>query len=286
MPAFFCMQHLGKDRFVMKRMTAFGLSAIFLFLTLCSCSSSDWISIDVLDIGKADCILIETGTKTVMIDTGEEEDISDIIDYLKAKGVETIDLLILTHFDKDHIGGAAELISSYGITTVLETGFSSNRKEYEAYHKVLTEQGLSATVLTEDYRFTLDSCSFTVYVPKESSYDTKEDNNASLIVAMEYGERRFLFCGDAMELRLAEFLSDSPGEFDYVKLPYHGNYLENYADFLDTVSPEYGVITCSNKNPSDDEALRLLSEYGVKVYETKNGSVFLKTDGKTIRIRQ
>ncbi len=269
----------------MKRIVSF-LVCVILSLSLCSCSSSEWITIDVFSIGKADCILIETGTKTVMIDTGEEDDVSDIVGYLDTTGVQTIDVLILTHFDKDHIGGAAELISSYGITTVLETGFSSNLDEYEAYHNVLTEQGLSATVLTENYSFTFDSCTFTVYVPKETSYETKEDNNSSLIVAMEYGEKRFLFCGDAMELRLAEFLADSPGKFDYVKLPYHGNYLENYTAFLDEVSPEYGVITCSNKNPSAEETLNVLSESGVKVYETKNGSVCLKTNGKKIRISQ
>ena len=270
----------------MKKIIAGLLVLVSVLLCMCSCSSSKWTSIDVFSIGKADCILIETGTKTVMIDTGEEDDVSDIVGYLDTKGVQTIDMLILTHFDKDHIGGAAELISSYGITMVLETGFSSNRDEYEAYHNVLTEQGVSATVLTENYSFTFDSCAFTVYAPKETSYETKEDNNSSLIVAMEYGEKRFLFCGDAMELRLAEFLADSPGKFDYVKLPYHGNYLENYTAFLDEVSPEYGVITCSNKNPSADETLNILSERGIKVYETKNGSVCLKTNGKKIRISQ
>lgn len=273
----------------MKRIPVFLICFIILFasLVLGSCSiSATTVFVDVISIGKADCILIQTGTKTVMIDTGEEEDVADIIDYLEAKNIETIDMLILSHFDKDHIGGAAELISFYGITTVLETSFSSNRDEYDAYHTVLKDQGLNATILTEDYTFTCDACSFTVYVPKETSYSTKEDNNASLIVAMEYGEKRFLFCGDAMELRLAEFLSGSPGAFDFVKLPYHGNYLENYADFLSEVAPEYGVITCSNKNPSDEDTLTLLAEHNVKVYETKNGSVTLKTNGKTIHISQ
>lgn len=270
----------------MKRISPVLIGAAFLLSTLCSCSDSGRVSVDVFSIGKADCILIQTGSKTVMIDTGEKDDVSDILDYLDAKGVEAIDMLILTHFDKDHIGGAAELISSYGIQTVLETGFSSDRDEYKEYHNVLAERGLSATILTENYSFTFDSCSFTVYVPKKTSYDKKEDNNSSLIVAMEYGKKRFLFCGDAMELRLAEFLDDSPGKFDFVKLPYHGKYLENYGEFLDELSPEYGVITCSKKKPSAAETLSILSEYGVKVYETKNGSVCLTTNGKKIGISQ
>lgn len=272
--------------FCMKRMAVFIIIAALLLLILCSHSVTPKVTVDILDIGKADCILIDTGTKTVMIDTGEEDDVSDIISFLEAKNVSSIDVLILSHFDKDHIGGAATLISKYGINVVLETGFSSNRDEYEAYHTALAENGLEATVLSEDYSFVLDKCSFMVYVPKQTSYDTKEDNNASLIVAMEHGENQFLFCGDAMELRLAEFLEDSPGSFDFVKLPYHGNYLENYSDFLKEISPKYGVITCSKKNPASEDALSVLEQYGVMVYETENGNVYVTSNGKTISVSQ
>lgn len=259
------------------------LSALF---ALCACAGTQTVYIDVIAIGKADCILIRTGTKTVMIDAGEEEDVDEITEFLEEKNIKTIDMLILTHFDKDHIGGAAELIASYGITTVLETDFTTTRDEYKAYQSVLHENGLESTVLKQNYSFTCDECAFTVYTPKKNFYTKKEDNNASLIVAMEYGERRFLFCGDAVEQRLDEFLTDSPGGFDFVKLPYHGNYIDNYADFLNEVAPEYGVITCSKKYPAADEALAVLERYAVKVYETRDGTVSVKTDGKTLTVSQ
>lgn len=270
----------------MKRVIALILCIISV-MVFCSCKRDDEVvSLHVLDIGKADCIVIETGDKTVMIDTGERNDVYDIGKFLDSKGIEKIDILILSHFDKDHIGGAAELISRYEINTVLESSFSSDRDEYEAYHRELADHGLSTFVLTEDYSFTSGKCNFTVYPPECSSYDKKEDNNSSLIVAMEFGEQRFLFCGDAMELRLSEFLARSPGKFDFVKLPYHGNYIKNYDEFLKEVLPEYGVVTCSNKNPCDEKTLDLLLEYGVDIYKTVDGSVSLTTDGKTICITQ
>ena len=116
----------------MKRKMLLWMSLLLLLPMLCSCSSASKVTVDILDIGKADCILIDTGKHTIMIDTGEEENISDIISFLEAKNISDIDVLILSHFDKDHIGGAAKLIEKYGIETVLETGFSSNRDEYEA----------------------------------------------------------------------------------------------------------------------------------------------------------
>ena len=70
----------------MKRTIFFLFAAILLSLVLCSCSAAPYnITVDILDLGKADCILIDTGSKTVMIDTGEEEDVSDIMEYLDAK---------------------------------------------------------------------------------------------------------------------------------------------------------------------------------------------------------
>lgn len=270
----------------MKRVIILLVLFVLCLFALHSYNGMSEITVDVLDIGKADCIFIDTGNHKVMIDTGEEENVSDIICYLESKNITDIDVLILSHFDKDHIGGAAALISKYGISTVLESSFSSDRGEYEAYHTVLKKKGLLATTLSEDYSFTLDECSFKVYVPKQTSYPVKEDNNASLIITMKHGDNRFLFCGDAMELRLGEFLEDSVGEFDYVKLPYHGKYLENYSEFLEEVKPKYGVITCSKKNPASEDTLLLLEQYGTTIYESENGNVYASSNGKRISVEQ
>lgn len=260
---------------------------VAVILLLCSCSADNYsVSVDVLDIGKADCIVINTGTKTVMIDTGEEENLPDIQAFLRQEDIQAIDMLILTHFDKDHIGGAKGIISEYDVKTVIETTFQSDREEYFAYHKEMTDKGITPITITENYNFELESCAFTVYAPKQDSYSKKQDNNSSLIVAMEYGEKRFLFCGDAMELRLDEFVEDLPGKFDFVKLPYHGIYLNNYPKFLNEVSPKYAVMTCSDKNPADKKTIELLKENGVIYYETRLGSVGLKTDGKSIRFNR
>ena len=138
--------------------------------------------------------------------------------------------------------------------------------------------------LTENYTFTSDSCVFTVDVPKKDDYPTKHDNNISLIVSVRCGKTDFLLCGDAMEARLQEWMTDCPEKFDFVKLPYHGSYIKNYSDFLDSVQPQYAAITCSKKNPADSETLSLLKERSIEIYQTKNGTVRVQTDGKTITV--
>jgi beta-lactamase superfamily II metal-dependent hydrolase len=106
------------------------------------------------------------------------------------------------------------------------------------------------------------------------------------VVSLTCGERRFLFCGDAMELRLAELTESEIGAHDFVKLPYHGNYLENYREFLDEVKPKYGAITCSGKNPTDDRTIDLLIEYMVHAYQTKDGNINVLCDENKITITQ
>lgn len=244
------------------------------------------LRVDVLDIGKADCIVITVGEHCVVIDAGEEDNFSDIRKHLDSLGVEAVDHLILTHYDKDHIGGAAKLIRNYDVACLLESAFSSDSDAYDEYHEAMADRGKIATILLSDYSFTLDSCEFTVYVPQQSEYGEKEDNNSSLIVEMRYGNRRFLFCGDAMELRLEEFLAGDPGQFDVIKLPYHGNWLENYSRFLAETTPEYGIITCSKKNPADEDVLELLEQQGVAVFQTRRGTVTVTTDGNDLEVIQ
>ncbi len=243
-------------------------------------------SIDILKIGKADCIVIDTGENIVMIDTGEDKNVSDITDFMSKKGYDKIDTLILTHPDKDHIGGASEIISAYDVTTVIEGAHAPLTEEYTLYHATMDEKGIVPIILNGNYSFELDGCEFLIDAPKKQKYTEKQSNNSSLVVSLTCGQGRFLFCGDAMELRLSELTKAKLREYDFVKLPYHGNYLENYREFLDMVKPKYGVITCSDKNPADKSTLDLLAEFMVQVYQTKNGSVSVTCDGDKITITQ
>ena len=243
-------------------------------------------SIDILKIGKADCIIINTGSKIVMIDTGEEENKYEINAYMSSKGYSKIDALILTHYDKDHIGGASEIITKYNVTNVIESKFDDSTMEYIDYHNAIYSLNATPRKLTEAYTFTYDSCEFEIDIPKRNKYEAKQDNNTSLIVSMKCGENRFLFCGDAMEERLNEFIEYNQNSYDLVKLPYHGNYLENYKEFLDSAKTKYGVITNSKKNPASEETLLLLNEYQINIYQTRYGTVYITSNGKEINIIQ
>lgn len=255
---------------------------------LYSCGTGEEVtpaSIDILKIGKADCIVINTGNKIVMIDTGEGENIDQVRDFMDEHNYAKIDTLILTHYDKDHIGGAKYIIEEYGVDTVIESTVASSSAEYYSYHQLLSQLGKEATKIKENYTFQADSCVFNVNVPKKDKYDKKNDNNLSLVISMECGQNKFLFCGDALEERLEEILEPMQGEYDVVKLPHHGTYIDTYPAFFDKIEAKSAVITNSKKNPSDKETLNLLEEQGIGVYETRYGGINIYTDGENVTIQ-
>ena len=289
---------------ILKRLIPFLCIFIFIFLCSCNGTSNDTdtntntdtdnkinepitpANVEILKIGKADCIIINTGSKLVMIDTGEEEDVSTITTYMRLNNYDKIDVLILTHYDKDHIGGASEVISRYNVETIIESKFDDSTLEYIYYHSAMYDKDQTPLKLAQNYKFTFDSCEFEINVPQKNKYTEKKDNNTSLIVSVKCGDTNLLFAGDAMEERLEEFIKDNQTAYDFIKLPYHGIYLDNYREFLDSTKPKYGAVTDSSKNPTETATINILNEFNVTLYQTRYGKITVTTDGEKITIKQ
>lgn len=266
----------------------FGFILAFCVLLMCSCTNipSSSVYVHILDVGKADCIVIESGDQVIMIDTAEEENIPEIFAFLDRNKISQIDCLILSHFDKDHIGGAKKLIEQYSVLQVIESSFSSTRSEYIAYHQEMKEKGLVPMVLEEDFTLSFGECNFSVTVPQKKSYPRKEDNNASLIVEMTHQNNHLLFCGDAQEERLQEWIDSNDSEYSFIKMPHHGSNLDNLNLLIQSAKPKYAAITCSEKNPADIDTLTLLKESKVSVYQTRFGNITVSSDGNDLIIKQ
>ncbi|MBO5092320.1 MAG: MBL fold metallo-hydrolase [Clostridia bacterium] len=262
---------------------------------LCACNGTELpsenengttASIDILKIGKADCIIINTGKNIVMIDTGEAENVYYIKSFMASRGYQKIDTLILTHYDKDHIGGASEIIKAYKPNRVFESKRVDLQQIYADYHEEINSLGCDLYKLFSNRTFELDGMEFEIDIPKKSKYSEKNDNNSSLVISVKYGENKLLFCGDAMELRLEELIDENIGGYDFVKLPYHGNYIDNYEEFLGLVNPSAVAITNSKKNPTDTKTVELLSQLQINAYETRYGDINICLDGKELIINQ
>ena len=284
---------------MLKKIPARRLSAFFLALTLlclgaCSVGGHpeaappsapfDGLEVTVLDAGKADAILLTTPRSAVLIDCGEKDFGGEILDELAARGIERLDVLIVTHFDRDHVGGAAKVIGGVAIGRVLQSCVPKDSGEYRRYLRALERASLTPETVRQTLSFTLDGAAFTVDPPLREHYDKDESNNASLIVTAVYGATRLLFMGDAETARIGEFLASSPARCDLIKLPHHGEKETMLDALLASVRPRWAVITCSAREPEDPSTRKALDAAGIETYLTRLGAVRIRSDGETLTV--
>lgn len=258
-------------------------------------ANSNLLTTSILKIGKADAIVITQNEHAMVIDCGEEEDGLELKEFLAKKGIDHLEALIITHYDKDHVGGADTIVEAVDIDRVLVPDYDGASTEYSDFATAVEEKGLTLERLTESVSFNLGEALVTVDPPLDYSSveEAKDDplleidNNLSLITTIVHGNNRLLYMGDAEKARIKEFLTtEAAVDCDFLKVPHHGVYTTALVDLLDAVTPEYAAINDSAKNPADDETLQLLKDYGVTTRQTQGGRITVISDGETIEIQQ
>ena len=232
--------------------------------------------------GKADAQLIYSDDWAVLIDCGEKGFGKDILSYMEENGIEKLDYLIVTHFDKDHVGGAAKVIKGTEIGTVLQSNSVKESDEYDNYLDALNDKNMTPQTVREDMSFELGDAKFTVNAPEREVYETDPSNNSSLITEITLGEVNMLFAGDAENDRLAEFTRENQNTCRFVKVPYHGHWQKELAPFAESIKADIAVITSSDKEPEDKETVVLFEKCGAEVFQTRTAGVIVKCDGKNI----
>ncbi len=242
------------------------------------------LKIRIFKMGKSDAYLFRTSNKTILIDCGDADDAQEIIDYFSEKGLTKIDYLIFTHKDKKSIGGAASVISALEIGSIYEPNYEKNSSEYAEYLNAVTTKGINANIVNSEVSFETDDVKFKITPCSKTSYD--DDDNYTCMISVIHGENSFLFVGDAKSERIEEIISMNDIKHDFLMMPDNGQYDEKTSDLLESVSPTYAAITCSDKNPASGEVLSLLSDKGINYYLTVNGSIKITSDSKSIIIEQ
>ena len=254
--------------------------------TSSSADQTEWMTVTVFDAGKADAILLKTGEGNVMIDTGLAENSDTLISQLKDLGVTDLYALILTHFDKDHAGGAADILSRLTVENVYTTYAADDGVDITG---ALAEAGLEvqAADSSKDIAFTLGDAEFTIEGAK-GGYTENKDNNSSLVTTVTNGTETLLFMGDAQKYRIEEYLAKHDETVDFLKVPYHGHYMNCLEDLFSVLQPAYSVISCAEDNPDPDEVAEtaaLLEKYG-SVYYTYHGNVTVHCFADSLSISQ
>lgn len=265
--------------------------AVLLF-SMSGCASvpeGDKMYITCFDVGQADSFLIQCGGETMLMDTGTQSDGIAVAAEMTKMGVKHIDYLMITHFDKDHVGGAAQIIREFDVETVLRPTYMKESEEVTAYLDAMLDKADSVTesTITDATTIQLGNAEMIIHPAQQELYEKDPSNNSSLVTEIFHGENSLMFAGDVEKERIEGLLQeDFAWDYDFLKVPHHGKHEKILAEFFDKIGAESSLITCSNKNPEEAETLAVLDKIGTKYFLTKHGPVLIESDGERLRINQ
>ncbi len=256
--------------------------------------SEGTLTVAFLDIGQGDAILIRSPNgMTMLIDGGnsDKDGREVIIPKLQEWGAERLDVMVATHPDADHIGGLPYVLENFDVGSVALTGQVHTTQVYERFLTDIRDFQVSAIPVRTGTAIPFDSAvSVEVLGPDDSFVQVQGDNNnASIVIKLTYGQAGFMFTGDAEGEEEAAILAGGADlRSTVLKVGHHGSRSSTGEAFLSAVDPQIGVISAGDGNRyghPHQEILDRLNQHGVTIYRTDlSGTITLTTDGATISV--
>lgn len=244
-------------------------------------------TVQFLDVGKADCILISCEGSYMLVDAGDVSVTPQVVEYLQRRGIFRLDYVVATHADDDHIGGMAEVLSRFEVgrflTPAVAKEYLPDTPSYQKLTAVCRENAIRVEHPSPGDEWVLGGMKAQVLAPLQKYSDS---NNTSLVLKLSYGEKSFLLTGDAeKESEEAMLFAQEDLSADVLKVGHHGSETSSTEPFLDAVKPRYAVISVGEdrNNLPKDSVLDRLDSIGAQIYRTDfQGTVIAATDGDVI----
>jgi competence protein ComEC len=254
------------------------------------------LTVAFLDVGQGDSIFIESPSGTqVLIDGGANASVLRGLGQAMGFFDRTIDLVVATHQDQDHIGGLIDVLERYSIATILLTENESETPVAGAFMEAVTREGSQVYYARSGQVYDLGaglngSTTLTILFPDRNPRGL-ESNTSSIVSQLRYGDIEFMLTGDspiAIETYLVALYGDSL-ESEVLKVGHHGSRTSTSEAFLEKVSPEYAIISAEKDNRyghPHKEVIGVLNAFGAHIKNTADdGSIFFTSNGVKLETR-
>jgi competence protein ComEC len=284
---------------IKKKAALIVLSVTLLIIIVQVFYPADNLKVNFINVGQGDCILIEAPNKiNILIDGGgtpqSDFDVGSkiVIPYLRRKGINEIDLLILTHPHLDHLEGLLPVLKEFKVDMVLDSGLNCDSSEYKEFISLIIKKGIPyhKAKAGDNFIFSNNLEIFLLNPLYDSDFYCESDfNNASIVVKLFYKNADFLFTGDieeAAEKKLSVWQNIL--QSDILKVGHHGSETSTNIEFLDKVDPSIAVITVGKNHfghPSQ-KIIERLEDKNIHIYRTdEDGTIIIRTNGQEYWIR-
>lgn len=245
----------------------------------------DGLTVHYIDVGQGDAslLLFDDGS-AVMIDTGTVSSAERLTGYLRMHGVKELRYLILTHPHEDHIGGAADLLRSFPVETVVINAALGSGAVWDDFCSARRESGCRNVIADVGMTFPCGSGEIEVLGPRRL-FDEENDN--SLYLRVTYGDTAFLFTGDAGIAAELDLLFDGADlSCNVLKLGHHGSSSASSSALVQCAAPAYAIASCGRNNTyshPDPTVLAILEDADVEVCRTDiMGDITFFSNGVTV----
>lgn len=243
------------------------------------------LRITFLDVGQGDAALIQVPQGAVLVDEGPPE--ADVADELRGLGVRRLAAVVLTHPQRDHVGGAAEVIDKVPVGFVLDPGIPAASPDERAAREAARRRGVRIVLARAGESFVLGRLRLRVLWPDGPGTPGEDPNQHAVVLLASYGSVDALLTADA---KSDVTLPIRPPAVEVLKVAHHGSADPGLASLLDRLDPQVAVISVGARNdyghPAPSTTATLARFPGLSLYRTdEDGRVMVESDGESLRVR-
>lgn len=273
------------------------VTCLLLLVILCvSCSPSETavlpdgvLQIYFLDVGQGDCILFRTSEGDVLVDAGTENSQELLCLRLEQLGVRELALMVISHPDEDHIGGADGVIERFATREIWTSGAPMENESARRLVETAEAVGTPIREVRALHTLFVGDLHLWVMTPY-GNHNVDDGNENSIVLKVSFGEISVLLTGDAgmqQEREMLSFYAAGHFDCDLYKVGHHGSNTSSCEELLTAMSPQYAVISCGRDNSYGHpfgEVLARLEASGATVLRTDlRGEIVFETDGRVLR---
>ncbi|MDP9249348.1 MAG: MBL fold metallo-hydrolase [bacterium] len=266
------------------------LLAVDVFLVRLDLKNSQrLLTFAVLDVGQGDALFIESPSGAqIMFDAGPARKVLSPLARVMSPFDHTLDAVVITNPDADHIGGLADILKYYQVGAVFEPGTQNSSKTFQNLKTKIKDAKTPFLLAKKGMRINMgDGAVIDILFPDRdvSSWST---NDGSVIARLSYGATSIMLTGDSTSKTEKIVLANTAQKeikSKILKVGHHGSRSSTSSAFLGVVAPAHALISLGKGNSyghPHSEVLQTLSEFGAEVFRTDIlGTIILKSDGRT-----